>query len=263
MRSPSPVPAPAALDPRRHSDDEEEEVGATRQPNDPLTQRERDDMNSLVNKRMTVAVEASRPRQPDLPRPPISSYLRDIGSSPFVDRYQRWYCASARALVLLCFLCLPNLRVYTPQTLELPSLYDYDSKIAMEESRMREMKQHMQWRTEVETLQRQQQQLESVSAPRTRLKIQRSTIITRTTRREPLLLPRAFVVHGDLKSVPLTTVTPRAFTVGSALAQRRASRGCPRSGADTGAPDGAGGAEPRASDGAPAGARQNRGHTGR
>lgn len=89
MRSPSPVPAPAALDPRRdprHRDDEEEEVGAPRQPSDPLTQRERDDMNSLVNKRMTVAVEASRPRQPDLPRPPISSYLRDIGSSPFVDR---------------------------------------------------------------------------------------------------------------------------------------------------------------------------------
>ena len=40
------------------------------------------------------------------------------------------------------------------------------SKIAMEESRMREMKQHMQWRQEVETLQRQQQQLESVSALR-------------------------------------------------------------------------------------------------
>ena len=89
MRSPSPVPAPAALDPRRdqrHSDDDEEDPGASQPRSSRLTRREREDMDALVHKRMSAAVEASRPRQPDLPRPPISSYLRDLGSSPFIDR---------------------------------------------------------------------------------------------------------------------------------------------------------------------------------
>ena len=104
-------------------------------------------------------------------------------------------------------------------------MHDYDdSKIAMEESRMREMKQHMQWRTEVETLQRQQQQLETVSAPGGSNRYAQDRQPTAEIGAPSSRLVHAFHVRDDLKSVSLTLRPPRACIVGPPLAQRRAQR---------------------------------------